>query len=612
MRAGTRDRLLRLERAMWRVRWFGVVLGIYLIASYVPNPGTPMPPSASALAAAGLGVLFLVNVVVGVVIRREPDAAALQRLGTAAFAADLAGVWTIIWAYNFEQYGTTWVVFVVLCLEGALRAQLRGALLPVLVAIPVETAREIARTTTFAHFHDFGVGGALSSLAFRLGLYFMVAAVAGGMARNLERERTAAEERAEQLRVLADRESEARREANALQQVILAGVSAHDIDETFESMLQAVAEELGYEHIAVLMRNPDDSLDLLAHRGYPDVGVGAHVPPGRGIAGSVALTGEPEVVPDVHRDPRYFKVHEGTRSQLTIPIKAGEEVIGVLNVESESIAAFTDEDRARVSRLASQMGLVIQNARLLAAERDTVERLRELDAMKSDFIAIASHELRTPLTAVQGSIKTLRRPGKSFSPKEFDELLAILDRQSDRLGRLVEDLLIASRIDAGRVQLRMDRIDVGEMMAETVRELGPRAERVSLAVAPTLPRIITDGQRIGQIVRNLVENALKFSPDGSPVRVTAHHSIEGLQIEVADDGPGIPSEELSQIFDRFHQVGGSLRRRADGFGLGLYIAKQLAEALGGSIDVESSPDRGTMFRVRIPVVAAEAGSIEIA
>ena len=190
----------------------------------------------------------------------------------------------------------------------------------------------------------------------------------------------------------------------------------------------------------------------------------------------------------------------------------------------------------------------------------------------------------------------------------MEEFLAIVDRQVERLSRLVEELLLTARIDAGAIDLLMDSVDVAEVLEETLVELGDGRARVQLAVDPSLPRIATDAQRLGQIARNLIENALKFSADEEPVRVTVVREGAVLLVEVADRGPGIPEDQLPQIFERFHQVGGSLRRRGHGLGLGLYIVRNLVDALNGTVRVRSTLGEGTTFSVRIPLVPAAARS----
>jgi signal transduction histidine kinase len=604
------DRMRKLERGLARVRWFGIALGVYEVIWYADAPEYPKPHSADVIAGIALGLLLAVNVAIHLLLPRLRTARALRTFGTLVFALDMTALWSITWAYNFERYGATWVLLSIMCLEGALRFQFRGAMTPVLIAIPVEIAREAA-----AH-NGFGYPFVPGNIIFRIGFMAIIGAVGGMMARNLERGRTDAEARARENEQLAERERSARTESTAFQRVILAGVSETGLQEALEAMLSVIAEALGYRSLAVLLIDEQRLVPVATH-GLPPVVADESLPLGEGISGTVAVTGRREIVPDVSKDARYFAVEPATRSQITLPISAGERIIGVLDVESPDLDAFDEADAARLERLCAQIGLVIDKARLLAQERATVERMRELELMKADFIAIASHELRTPLTAMQGSIKTLRRPDFKVSPELLEEFLATLDRQSERLTRLVEDLLLASRIDAGSVSLTMEPTSVERVLQDVLLELGPRAARVSLAFPPNMPDVATDGQRVGQIARNLIENALKFSTADSTVRVTVHHdqgARPGLLIEVVDHGHGIEEEELPRIFERFHQIGGSMRRRADGFGLGLYITKRLIEALSGSIEVDSVLGRGTVFRVwlPLPVEGAPAGATEIA
>ncbi|HLW15726.1 MAG TPA: ATP-binding protein, partial [Actinomycetota bacterium] len=213
--------------------------------------------------------------------------------------------------------------------------------------------------------------------------------------------------------------------------------------------------------------------------------------------------------------------------------------------------------------------------------------------------AIASHELRTPLTAMQGSLKTLQQR-VHLSPQQQHTLLEMLDRQTDRLAHLVEDLLIVSNIEAGGVGLRLQPTDMNSVVDTLLEELGPRGARVSCAIGPDLDAFMTDKQRFGQIARNLVENALKFSPDNSIVRVSIHREPDGLRLEVSDDGRGIAPEDIPRLFERFYQVGGALRRVGDGFGLGLYITKRLVDALDGQITVDTEIGKGTTFKIWFP------------
>jgi signal transduction histidine kinase len=238
-----------------------------------------------------------------------------------------------------------------------------------------------------------------------------------------------------------------------------------------------------------------------------------------------------------------------------------------------------------------------------------MQRLHELDEMKSDFVAITSHELRSPLAAVRGFVDTLLDHLDAFSPEEVREFLVIIDQQSARLARLVEDLLVASRIDAGEVVLDPGEVDLPAALMNTVQGLGDDAARVRMQLSYDLPRSIwVDANRLDQVLRNLLHNALKFSPPEAPVVVSAAPVGSELVLSVADSGIGIAPEERARIFERFHQADPANTRNAEGAGLGLYITRRLVEAMGGTIEVVSTLGEGSTFSVRLPVPSPTAPS----
>jgi signal transduction histidine kinase len=337
------------------------------------------------------------------------------------------------------------------------------------------------------------------------------------------------------------------------------------------------------------------------------------------VVGTVAASGAPLVVPDVTAFPAYIMSDPEIRSEMAAPMRFGDELIGVVDVESRTASAFDDDSLGVLTRLADQIALVAHSNRLLSQQRETMTRLRELDQMKSDFVAITSHELRTPITAIRGFVKTLLRNRERLSDEQIENFMNIIDRQSGRLARLVEDLLFVSRIEAGTIRMQMETVELGDFLRETIEALGPEGRnRVRLRLSPPDSTIVMDPQRMDQIVRNLVENALKFSPPDTEVDIDAFVAEGRLQLAVTDRGPGIPAEDLPNIFDRFHQAGEVLTREAEGAGLGLYITKRLAEAMRGSISVSSVLGSGSTFVVTVPSgsvqeaaqdgVAAGAGS----
>jgi len=245
---------------------------------------------------------------------------------------------------------------------------------------------------------------------------------------------------------------------------------------------------------------------------------------------------------------------------------------------------------------------------LLEREQQTVADLRDLNELKDGFVAMASHEVRTPLTSIIGYAKTLRRPEFSDDPAAREEFLEAIERQGDRLSRLVENLLASSRIEDERGRLALVPVSVADVMRDVLATLGPRGRRVVVSVPPDLPIVISDRQRIELILTNLLDNALKFSSAGTSCEVTAWREGESVTVSVRDRGIGIAQEHLDRVFDRFYQIDSSVTRGYGGVGLGLSLVKELTSTLGGTVDVSSLPREGSTFTVKIPMVPPRDGN----
>jgi signal transduction histidine kinase len=248
-----------------------------------------------------------------------------------------------------------------------------------------------------------------------------------------------------------------------------------------------------------------------------------------------------------------------------------------------------------------------QNRRLgvlLRQEQDTVEELRDLNRRQAEFLAVTSHELRTPLTSIAGYAKTLMQPTVTDDPATRDEFLLAIERQAGRLSSLIENILAVSQLSESSLE------DATASLPETVRSvlarLGPGAERVDVDIAADLPDLQVDRRLLELVIGNLLDNALKFSPDGSRCRLRAGLEGDDVFVRVEDDGIGIAQEHVGRIFDRFYQVDSSSTRRHGGVGLGLHLVKAVTEEAGGAIDVHSEPGRGTRFALRIPVARSKA------
>jgi len=239
-----------------------------------------------------------------------------------------------------------------------------------------------------------------------------------------------------------------------------------------------------------------------------------------------------------------------------------------------------------------------------------VTRETEVDRMKSDFIATVSHELRTPMTSIKGSLGLVLGGIAGEVPSDAKELLEIALNNTDRLIRLINDILDISKIEAGKMELRLMPLTINDAIVRAVQEIegyaAQRSIRVSTDVQTRLPRSLADGDRLQQVLVNLLSNAIKFSEPGSAVRIMAVLDGRALRISVQDEGPGIAPEQQRHIFEKFHRVDNASTRKTGGTGLGLAICKAIIEEHGGRIWVESQVGVGSTFRFTLPVEPAVA------
>lgn len=225
---------------------------------------------------------------------------------------------------------------------------------------------------------------------------------------------------------------------------------------------------------------------------------------------------------------------------------------------------------------------------------------------QTEFVSTVSHELRTPLTSIKGFADTILRAGDRLDLSQQRRYVGIIKDQADRLTRLVEDLLAVSRLESKRMQLTIRAIDLNGAIARVHRNLSDKAKehRIIIRVPNGLPPVWADADRLEQILTNLIDNAIKYSPPKTTVTVTARDNSEMIEFSVSDQGVGIPQEHLGQIFTKFSRLDNPLVRQTEGTGLGLYITRSLVLALGGNIKVASS-NEGTVFTVQLPAATLE-------
>jgi len=243
-----------------------------------------------------------------------------------------------------------------------------------------------------------------------------------------------------------------------------------------------------------------------------------------------------------------------------------------------------------------------QLAHIVGSVHD-VSRFREAQEMKEMFISVISHELKTPVALIKGYANTLRREDARWDADTVRESLTIIEEESDRLDRLINDLLQASRIQAGTLKLELGDVSLPRLAAKTVERFRVQAasHEIRLDFPADFPPLLADEERLQQVLSNLLSNAIKYSPEGGPVTVGGRVRGDVAQVWVSDQGIGISPEEQQHLFQPFYRVDSRLGRRTQGVGLGLYLCRAIIEAHGGRIWVESSPRSGSTFRFTLPI-----------
>jgi PAS domain S-box-containing protein len=231
-----------------------------------------------------------------------------------------------------------------------------------------------------------------------------------------------------------------------------------------------------------------------------------------------------------------------------------------------------------------------------------ITRFRQAEELKSTFVSVVSHELKTPVALIKGYAETLRRADATWDRATMEESLGVIAEEADHLTHLIDSLLQASRIQAGGLKLEPTDVNLPRLAEKIVDgfRTQTRAHSFQLDFPDDLPPVWGDPERLREVLSNLVSNAVKYSPEGGTVWVGGRADQTGVTVYVADQGIGIPPEEQSRIFERFHRIESGLGRRTEGAGLGLYLVKAIVEAHGGRVWVESAPGRGSIFMFTLP------------
>lgn len=384
-----------------------------------------------------------------------------------------------------------------------------------------------------------------------------------------------------------------------------------------QAIAERVAEVLG-DWSAVILRSPDAkdlTVAAIYHREMASLGLAwsyiyrQPLVVGEGLIGQVISTGYPSLTTNVRgmsdrskTDP-YQASPVKLASLLILPLRTRREVIGALIIAaSDPDRAMTDDKLPLAELLAERASIAIENARLYTEQVDARRKVEDLSRLKDEFLSIASHELRTPVTSIKGYTQLAKMLIKEGDLTTSEEYLDIALDQIDRMSRLILELLDVSRIETGRLEIRREPIAWSHFVRDVVhRHHTAVSDRRFHVSVPDDAKLITgDRDRLEQVLGNLLENAVKYSPDGSDVTVTVEDRGDALVTAVCDRGIGIPADELSQVFERFHRGRQVSSTNYGGLGLGLYITKQIIERHGGAIWVESKEGQGTTFYFSLP------------
>jgi signal transduction histidine kinase len=526
---------------------------------------------------------------------------AWRRIGFGALAFDSVVAYGYIFVYAFDVRTVRMLVFIPL-VEAAMRYGLRGG-----VIIPALSAVALALHEAW-RVDRFDAGGyEIDNVTFPVGVQLIVGIVVGTLVKSLRESRAGAASRAREAEALRDELGRRADILDATNRCARALSSSLEISEAFAAFIRELRGLVPFDRTAILLVE-DGQLRVLATAGEAAETV---FPPGtvRPVAGSAieALRSGDSLYRDDMDDRRFDEEEEflslGLRSRVLVPLLSGVETIGALSVVRREPGAFSSHEIELLSLLGRLAGTAVQNIRAYDAERTTAEELRRLSALRADFVSLVSHELRSPMASVIGSAQTLKLRWRELTPDQRESFLALIAHETSRLAELISDVLDTSRIEAGTFSYSFADVD----LAELVRDSAAMAERtqdevpVIAVVREPLPHVRGDPDRLRQVLINLIDNAVKYSSPGEEVRVEAQSSNGRVLIEVHDTGPGIAPEHQRVIFEKFGRVQ-TAQSAKPGTGLGLFIARSIAEAHGGSLSVRSHPEQsGATFALSLPI-----------
>jgi signal transduction histidine kinase len=600
--------LSKVQRLQRGERWLAWIrLGAIPFAVFQSVVGRPYPPGHEAWAWATTGALAVGGIVLFWLSRKDLDARTLGNVGLAALAFDFAIVSSYVFNQTFQPGTPIRQIFVIVLIEAAFRYGIRGGLALVVASAPVLAIFELLRAG------DANERFRYENVTLQLGVEVVVALVVGWLVLRMRGEAAIADARrleAEALRDELGRKADLLEAANGCARAL---GSSLELDEAFGAFIGELRNLIPFDRTAIILYD-EGRLRVMATAGHMHdevLGPGEALPEGALIE-EVLRTGETVYRRDMsdHLYPEEVTLTSiGLRSRIGTPLLLGTKPIGMVAILRKDPDAFGSDEIELATLLGRLVASAVQNIRAFELERATVEELRRLSALRADFVSLVSHELRSPMAAVIGAARTLQQRWRELSPDQRTSFLALIGDETSRLAILIGDVLDTSRIEAGTFTSSVADVDLCELVRDTVATLSLGQDEVPVVASTPrpVPTVRADRERLKQVVMNLVENAVKYSQAGEEVAVRTWAENGQVLVSVEDTGPGIPREHHGMIFEKFGRanVGGG----KPGTGLGLFIARSITEAHGGTLEVRSVPGEGATFTLALPLAKPQTQAL---
>jgi signal transduction histidine kinase len=573
----------RVERTIARVRWGAAALDI-LLGPFFSNL---WPPGVFLLGAS----IVLYGAIGLRASARARSLATHRRVAAISFACDLTALVLAMFLFSSDPGWLTYLIAILVTIAGAFRFGAVGAWSGTIVGGAAYVAIVLFREMRF------GFQTPPERLVFTVSVFVLAAVL---LDRGLRELRQLRDERERLIARLQRRVAE----DGALEQVmrIVAGIPSADV--IVPAVLRVSRDVLKFERATVFIADEESGEYRPLYRLGADARAEALPPPrlrlGEGLLGAAMRSETTLVVPDLLKDPRHPEVtgDDQPRAVILVPLRVRGRAVAVFSLSRALPNSFSADDLRLADTVAGLIGQVLENDRLFS-EASQAEALRAADKLKDEFLATISHELRTPLTVIGGSLELMAQRGTGDR-----ELIVQARRHVDRLDRTVQDLLDLAHLQQTRIELEREYVSPGLLLRDAAAAhtvlAAQRGQEIAVDDRGAPPLAFVDRRRMAQILSNLLTNAVRYAPERSTIMLRATAGDGKLRLTVTDAGAPIPPAERERLFDKFYRRPAH-RDVPGGSGIGLAIAKTLAELHGGTVVIEDGVPEGNAFVVELPV-----------